>query len=40
MPLELNEIISFSKLRNPFNHMTVAFKTDVVKAGWVSGITF
>ena len=31
MPTEIDEIRRFSKLRNPFNHMTVAFKTEVVK---------
>jgi len=31
VPLSHNKIIKFFKLRNPFNHMTVAFKTQLAK---------
>ena len=32
VPLNLNEIINFSKYRNPFNHSTVMFKKNAVQA--------
>lgn len=31
VPLESNEIRRFAKRRNPFNHMSVAFQTDIIK---------
>lgn len=31
VPLSHNKIIKFLKFRNPFNHMTVAFKTKIAK---------
>ncbi len=34
VPLSPSEIINFSRLRNPFNHMTIAYKkSDVLAAG-------
>jgi len=34
VPINLNDIVNFAKIRNPFNHMTVMFKKEaVLKAG-------
>lgn len=30
VPLNINEIIKYSKFRNPFNHMTIMFKKNVI----------